>query len=287
MNRAALTALTDIRVLDHQDRQHRPVFATFAWDRVLQEGTILQRAAKLNLQVHDASDPGCPVNSLGEQLWRAYDHDFSCTIDADAMWDTYNQYAVQLLLLNGASWEKGPHFRGKLPQFQKVQASSPQEASGSLASPRLGLLRAILRSLRELELRLARNFTGDGDIRTLRNTQHRLLLRRLKVAKLVPFAVNRILDHDVPHLVELTLTAIQREVKHMKFAAIKKWKSAMKMATTSMAIGKIVYQYLKRKGKVVPPNLSSMIPRLPWTLLQTDGTPSLLSMPIMPMKCRF
>ena len=29
----------------------------------------------------------------------------------------------------------------------------------------------------------------------------------------------------------------------------------MKLATTSCAIGKIVYQYLKRKGKVVPPNL--------------------------------
>lgn len=39
VNRTALTALMHVEVLDHQDRQHRPVRATFAWDRVQQVGT--------------------------------------------------------------------------------------------------------------------------------------------------------------------------------------------------------------------------------------------------------
>ena len=186
MNRTALTALLDIRVLDHQDRQHRPVQATFAWDRILQAGTMMQRAAKLNLdqiQRPDPADPGCPVNLLSDQLWRSYASDFSNAVDANAMWDIYNHYAIQLLLLNGVTWEKGPHVRGKLPKFHKVQASAPQEAAGNLASPRLMLLQASLRSLRELEFRFSRDATGSGDARTFCNTQQRFL-RRLKVAKL-------------------------------------------------------------------------------------------------------
>ena len=170
------------------------------------------------------------------------------------MWDIYNHYAIQLFLLNGATWEKGPHVRGKLPKFHKVQASAPQEAAGNLASPRLMLLQAVLRSLRELEFRFHRDATGSGDARTFRNTQQRLL-RRLKVAKLIPFAVQNIFARDLPHLIELTLKAIREETKRLKYAAITKWKGAVKHATTSLAIGKIVYQYLKRKGRVVPPNL--------------------------------
>lgn len=165
-----------------------------------------------------------------------------------------NHYAVQLLLLNGASWEKGPHVRGKLPKFHKVQASAPQEAAGNLASPHLMLLQASLRSLRQLEFRFSREATGSGDARTFRNTQQRLL-RRLKVAKLLPFAVQQIFVHDLPYLIEITLKAIHEETKQLKYAAITKWRNAMKCATTSLAIGKIVYQYLKRKGRVAPPNL--------------------------------
>ena len=49
VNRSALTALVGMEVLHHPDRQHRPVRATFAWDRIQQTGTVLQRAAKLNI----------------------------------------------------------------------------------------------------------------------------------------------------------------------------------------------------------------------------------------------
>lgn len=135
-------------------------------DRIVQAGTMMQRAAKLNLdnvQCHDPADPGCPVNQLGDRLWQGYATDFSSAMDADNKWDTFNQYAIQLLLLNGATWEKGPHVRGKLPNFHKVHACAPQEASGCLASPRLILLQAVLRSLRELEFRFQRDATGPGD----------------------------------------------------------------------------------------------------------------------------
>ena len=91
--------------------------------------------------------------------------------DADAKWDVFNAYAVQLLLLNGASWERGPRTRGKIPKFHKVQASADQGANGDLASPHLLLLQSVLRSLRELELRFNRDVTGPGDVRACRNTQ--------------------------------------------------------------------------------------------------------------------
>ena len=189
MNRTALTALIDIRVLDHRDRQHRPVQATFAWDRIQQVGSIMQRPAPLHLdhvQRCNPDDPGCPVNTLGEQVWHGYEGDFSAARTADAKWEVFNHFATQLLLLNGARWGAGPCVRGTQPTFHRVQVCAAQDASGNLASPRLHLLRASLRSLRELEHRFTRSTTSAGDLRTLRNTQQRLL-RRLKVAKLLTF----------------------------------------------------------------------------------------------------
>ena len=61
--------------------------------------------------------------------------------------------------------------------------------------------------------------------------------------------------NDLPNLVEITLHAIQQELRCLKLAAIQRWRESMKNATTSMTIGKIVYQFLKRKGRVTPPNL--------------------------------
>lgn len=71
VNRTALTAPQHIEVLNHQDRQHRPARATFAWDRIQQVGAILQRAAKLNLenvQKADPTDTGCPINRATKQI---------------------------------------------------------------------------------------------------------------------------------------------------------------------------------------------------------------------------
>ena len=127
----------------------------------------MQRFAKLNLdQVHtaNASDPACPVNALGEQLCQSYDLPFAHTDDANKKWELFNDFAVRLLLLNGATWEKGPHVRGRLPKFRKIQMSAPQEAAGNLASPYL-LLQACLRSLRELAFRFGRVASGAGDCR--------------------------------------------------------------------------------------------------------------------------
>ena len=93
VNRTALTALLGMEVLLHQDRQHRPVCATFAWDRIQQKGTVLQRAAKLNLEhlaKSDPDDPACQVSALGEQLWKGYEGEFTSTDTADAKWKVYN-----------------------------------------------------------------------------------------------------------------------------------------------------------------------------------------------------
>lgn len=49
VNRTALTALIGMEVLQHHDRQHRPIRAVFMWDRIHQTGSVLQKAAKLNL----------------------------------------------------------------------------------------------------------------------------------------------------------------------------------------------------------------------------------------------
>ena len=123
-----------------------------------------------------------------------------------------------MLKHNGAYWEKGPRARGTLPKFQTVHRCSLQDESGGCASPHLLLLRAILRSLRELEFRFHRDEHGTGDSRTFRNTQQKLL-RRLKVAKLVPFTVRQIFAHDLPHLIELALKAVEQELRSLKFAA--------------------------------------------------------------------
>lgn len=160
-------------------------------------------------------------------------------------------HATKLLLLNGAYWEKGPRTRGGSPKFQTVRRCTLQEENGNCASPHLQLHRAILR---ELEFRFHRDESGAGDTRTFFNTQRRLL-RRLKVAKLVPATVQQIFVHDLPWLVEITLHAAQQEIRNLKLSAIQKWRTSMKEATISLTIGKIVYQFLKRKGRVTPPNL--------------------------------
>ena len=256
MNRTALAALIRIEVLDHRDRQHRPVQATFAWDRIAQVGTIMQRFASLDLtQVTtcNVSDPACPVNTLAEQMWRQHEQDFSNESDPCKRWSIFNHFATQVLLVNGATWEKGPRVRGRLPKFCKTTMATSQEANGSMASPRLQLLQACLRSLRELQVRLGRPCTGTSDYHTLLNTQRRLL-RRLKEAQVVPWSVKTLFLHDSHHVAELVLAAITQELKQLKIAAIRKWRQAMRNATTS-SIGKVVYQYLKRKGRVVPQNL--------------------------------
>ena len=254
LNRTALTALLKMEVLDHADRQHRPIQATFMWDRVEQIGTVLQQLALQEVQIADASDPGCPVNGLSQQLWQSMAPAFESTDDANIKWQLFNDFAVRLLLLNGASWGRGPQTRGQSPKFHKVRRCVLQEEAGNPASPRLLLLQACLRSLRELTFRFKRDITGPGDARTFRNTQHKLL-RRMKVAKLISFSARQIFVHDLEHLTGLTLSAVAGEIRNIKFAAIQKWRDAMKLATTSLAVGKIVYQYLKRKGRVIAPNL--------------------------------
>ena len=90
MNRTALTALVKIEVLDHPDRQHRPVQAHFAWTRIQQVGTVLQNFAKLNLEWVDISntgDPACPVNLLGEELWCTYQQNFDSSTNANMKWE--------------------------------------------------------------------------------------------------------------------------------------------------------------------------------------------------------
>ena len=257
MNRTALAALVRIEVLDHRDRQHRPVQATFAWDRIQQAGTILQKFAMLDVsQVPkcDASDPVCPYNQSCEQLWLQYETRFQAEPASDSKWGLFNEFALDVLLQHGAKWEKGPRARGRLPKFRKTQIATPQELSGNPTSPRLLLLRACLRSLRELTYRFGRACTGEADSRTFFFTQKKLL-RRLKEASLVPMNMHQVFAFDLPHLTDLTLQAITEELKLMKQAAIRKWREAMKNATTSLAIGKVVYQYLKRKGRVLPQNL--------------------------------
>ena len=257
MNRTALTALVKIEILDLPDRQHRPVQAHFAWSRTQQIGTVLQNFAKLDLEhvvTADATDPACPVNLLGEQLWRPYQLEFETATNLDRKWEIFNEYAIKLLLVNGAQWSKGPRQRGQLPKFRKLSYCAAQEGAGNPASPLLLLLQACLRSLRELAYRFARSTTGQGDARTFFYTQRRVL-RRLKEARVIPLSVTQIFQHDLQHLIEVTLVAINAELKQMKLGAIKKWRDAMKMATSSLSIGKIVYQYLKRKRRIVPPNL--------------------------------
>ena len=257
LNRTALTALLKMEVLDHTDRQHRPIQATFMWDRVEQVGSVLQKLAPLDLQevrVSDASDPGCPINDLGQQLWQNCASEFEHTDDANVEWKIFNDFAIRLLLQCGASWGKGPQTRGQPPTFHKVRRCALQEETGNPATPRLRLLQACLRTLRELSHRFKRDVSGPGDARTFRNTQ-RKLLGRMKEAKLIPSSVQQLFAHDLDHLMDMSLRAIAGEVQNIKFAAIQKWRDAMKQATTSLAIGKIVYQYLKRKGRVIAPNL--------------------------------
>ena len=122
-------------------------------------------------------------------------------------------------------------------------------------SPRLLLLRelAFVR-YGSCHIDLVEPCTGEADSRTFFFTQKKLL-RRLKEAWLVPMNLYQVFAFDLPHLVDLTLQAITEELKLMKQTAIRKWRDAMKNATTSLAIGKVVYQYLKRKGRVLPQNL--------------------------------
>ena len=134
-----------MEVLDHTGRQHRPVQATFLWERVEQVGTVLQKPAQLDLQkvqIADVNDPACPINDLGQQLWQSIATEFEHADDANDKWRLFNDFAIRLLLLNGASWGKGPQARGQPPSFHKVRRCVLQEEAGNPASARLLLLQA-------------------------------------------------------------------------------------------------------------------------------------------------
>ena len=250
VNRIALTALVRIEILtDNIDLFKQPLLGTES-SRRARSCSVLRSLTWLMLP----RVMGRTQLVLSTWLVNSYEPQFQAATHSNQKWDIFNDFAICTLLNNGARWDKGPRARGQLPQFRKSTMTTLQETAGNVASPHLLLLRACLRSLREISFRLGRACTGDVDARTLLQTMKRLL-RRLKEAGIIPSSMSQVFPQDVPHLTELTLQAIAAEIKQMKFAAIRRWKEAMKNATTSLTIGKVVYQYLKKKGRVVPQNL--------------------------------
>lgn len=105
-----------------------------------------------------------------------------------------------------------------------------------------------------MKLRSTRPCTTHGDYMTFCRTRAKLL-RRLAWIQGIPESHVVITPDNLAPICEWLQQTIAWEIKNSKLSRIQKWKNTMKTAVAQGGVGKTVYQFLKHRGQVVPPNL--------------------------------
>ena len=169
-NHVAFSALREIEVLPLKV-QHRPIRATFCWESIRQVGHTLVKPAPFDLSQctsPDPDDPLCPCHENATRVWTDRFHSsFDRSQSVDEQWAVANQYMIQVLLTNGARWDKGPHIRGNPPKFKETRISPGQTHFGDALSFRLKRISKALNLVREIYIRLTRPIKSFEDATTL------------------------------------------------------------------------------------------------------------------------
>lgn len=120
VNHVAFAALKSIQVLAVLDVQHRPIRATFNWEPITQCGDVHVKFAPLDTSSlpHPNHPDAHGVNERAQTRWsELFASCFLESQDASYMWQLVNQFCVETLTDEGASW-------GFLGLWQKSKGSA-------------------------------------------------------------------------------------------------------------------------------------------------------------------
>ena len=270
-NHVAFSALRSIEVLPLHKVQHRPIRASFSWESITQVGFTLVKTAPFNLEQcsrPDPSDPLCPCHDNAIQIWtNGFESRFDCAPDVDSKWDVANQFLVQVLSANGATWDKGPHVRGKPPKFKETRISPGQTCHGDALSHKLRKISKTLNLLREVYVRLSRPVRSPADALTLSGTIHKVAKQLLQWECPYLWARGTLPTLDSTYAclewVHQKLLSTTTEVRKFR---IQQWRDRIKASNVSDK--KFAFQHLKNKASEEPPNLI------------TDGSGNVLYQPL-------
>ena len=258
LNQAAFCALQDITVLELFGVQHRPVRASFSWDKIFQNGHILQLPALIDVtkipkpsqqnefQVYDQNAQTIWESSFLPQFENASNH--------EEQWQIVNNSLLETLLQAGAKWETGQQKRGQEPTFLSKQFCPGQLPSMGATSVQGSRMKNCLNQLYELRIRLERLPRSTQDSHTTRRTAIKTWwnLRRLKSPFLWAFP-------EAPTLVDVfsNITWLFNKFKwweeQKKLERIRTWQNKVRASSKSNC--SFIYHHLRNKIKDEPANL--------------------------------
>ena len=257
LNRVAHNALLSIEVLALSGVQHRPVRATFSWKTIRLHGFIHKKFAPLNVEHLEkpGSDIHHPANLQAQTLWdNSFYSQYSSVSSFEDKWSVLNQFCVDTLLVNGASWGNGPRVRGKLPEFTAKQFCPGQARNNSALTLKGSWLQNTLARLVELATRLQRPVSSVADQHILSRTALRTW-RTLHALK-SPFVwtdpqfLTLVDIHQNHNWVEFQLQSWDFRKRQDR---IRSWKAKIQASATHNK--KYIYHHLKNKVADEPSNL--------------------------------
>ena len=259
LNSVASAALLDVKVVYEDARQHAPIRAVFSWERVLQQGFVLDRPAAFNLSQLPMKDSKIDLDSMDICAQKLLNEKYRYKVESssdDKSWQAINDFAVDVLVHSGATYTKGLKGRGQKPVFKTHVACPGQHISGCASTTKCTKLAKIHRLLNELEWRLSRPATSYADMKLTCQLQEKVipLIRKLPDCKwwnpefhMFRDAISFLRKH-VCHELDLL---IHREKRYR----ISEWKQKMISATRTKQVDKCVFDWFKGKTNKTSPNL--------------------------------
>ena len=257
MNSIAMAALEKFEVVEIDQCQHRPLRATFKWHTITQKGFVHNKPAPLNCEkvpIPGKTHAKCDYSQRTEQNWHQNFAQNFDTQNSEAAWSCINDFCLQTLIDEGATWGQGPQERGKLPRFQEKTICPGQLPNGMVKTKALQTLFDLLNGMLELSHRLRRISQKPADWHITR-----MLCRRMSKQVHCADDLQTWPYFEIPTLA--VLDANIRRLKHKidvlqeatKQQRIQTWKCKLKESAESTK-GYIFY-HLKNKVSEDPPNL--------------------------------
>ena len=259
MNKTAAAALLSCDIVHSDVRQHSPIKVSFSWERIFQEGFVLNKPAPLDLSglpLCENKIDHAAIEANAKVLWQDnFSHKCSNT-DHDQAWQAINDFAVCSLTSMGAKFKKGLQTRGRLPEFSKFVACPGQTTSGTAVTSQSAKLSKVHKLLSELNRRLSRPSTNHADFCITMKLQ-------TKVTPIIPTIPGCETWDPAFHMnaesIAIVQTNLQQKIikvrESEKRARILSWRKRMIQATQSKNIDKTVYKWINEKTKSATPNL--------------------------------
>lgn len=165
VNRVACASLVDVAVDFASAKQHAPIVATFDWGKCFQTGFVLMPAAPFDLTQLPKNNSGIDdekLSSIADHLWESkYSQKFQG--NEDELWQTLNQFGIDILINGGAKFGHGLRSRGLQPKFQTKTPCPGQDFNGAAITTIGSQLVKVMQLVTELRHRYLRCATKAAD----------------------------------------------------------------------------------------------------------------------------